>query len=788
MTDDHSKHSNGPFLAGTRIIDLAEGEAAFCSKLLADLGATVVKVELPSGDPTRRRDEVAFLYHNTNKLGVTVDPATPEGRSRLRILLERADVLIETSSEERAATLGITPAQTLGANPALVHLSITGFGKSGPKAASRWCDEVISASGGQAYLTGSRSGPPLPLFQGQALYASSLFGAVAILLALRNRSLTGKGLHIDLSAQEAVASTLDHVMVDYFRNGTVCARRGNIYGEGSFAILPASDGHVLLGLSTGWETVAELAATEGGASELTSIEWQDEGFRAAHLDRVLASLEGWTRLHPKEELFTIGQAMRFAWAPVCSPDEAIKSPQLSARRFFVPVSLPREDKTVPAPGLPYRFRHFSPPLPRPVPALGEHNAFVFESPPASRHDPERTEGDRRKETALPVLEGLRVLDFTWMLAGPYVTRIFADFGAEVIKVQSVRAARAGLVSDPVYDATWNRNKRSIALDLDRPGAREIVSGLLSEADIVVENFSPRVMEGWGLSYEELKQIKPGIIMASISATGHSGPWKEYIGFGPTFHALSGLVSEVSARAGAPVCPGHAYADTVIALYGTLAILAALERKRMTGQGEYIDLSGYEALCTLLGPAFISAGTGKPDEPGHGQDRPGRHVGWYPCRGEDRWCVIAFEGEDDWERFAAVAGLTGPSPERSPLSQAKETKWQERDIAAASWTADRTPGAVASLLQRNGIAAGAVQDARDLARDPQLAFRRFFVSLDHPTLGTLRSDRSALFLEEMARAAWKSAPLPGEDTVCVLGGMLGLSEEKIRKYFAEGVIA
>lgn len=786
MTGNDPKDSGRPFLTDTLVLDLAEGGAAFCGKILSDLGATVIKVELPPGDPARREDMVAFSYHNTGKLGIVVDPAFPGGRSGLRGLIEQADVLIETFSEGSAGALGIAPEQTLGANPALVHLSVTGFGRTGPRAGSRWCDEVLSASGGQACLTGPRSGPPRPLPHGQPLYASSLFGAVAILLALRNSRLTGKGRHIDLSAQEAVVSTLDHVMVDYFRDGTVCSRQGNVYGDGSFAVLPASDGHVLLGLSAGWETVVELAAAEGKVNDLAGPEWRDESFRKAHLEQVLASLGEWTRLHPKGELFNLGQAMRFAWAPVYGAGEVIKSPQLAARRFFAPASLSTEDKVTPVPGLPYRFRSYSPTLPCTAPQPGEHNELILGSPPRSLPGRKRMGVPPRGETPdarTPVLDGVRVLDFTWMLAGPYATRILADFGGEVIKVQSVEAARSGSGSDPVYDATWNRNKRSIALDLNKPEAREIVLDLASTADVVVENFSPRVMENWGLSYAELKRVKPDIIMASISAMGHSGPWKDYVGFGPTFHALSGLASGASTGLDAPVCPGHAYGDTIIALYGAVAILAALERKRTTGQGEYIDLSGFEALCTLVGPALMKAGTAKPGEGEHGQDCWGRgHVGWYRCRGEDRWCVIAFEGEDDWNRFAAIAGL-GPS-----RAQGGQAEWQKRDAAVASWTAERTPDDVVDVLLRSGLAVAAVQGAGDLAGDPQLAFRRFFVSLDHPTLGTLRSDRSALFLEDLARTGWKAAPLPGEDTAYVLGEVLGFSKERIRTYTAEGVVA
>lgn len=801
MTDEETSKNNRPFLRDILVLDLAPGGAAFCSRLLADLGASVIKVEPPAGDPARGLGHgcahPAFPYHNANKLGVVVDPARREDLALLHGLIGRADVLIDAGAGDGdgAAMPGLSPERTLAINPALVHLSISGFGGAGPKAPLPWCDEVVSAFAGQAYLTGLSPGPPRALPCGQSFYAASLFGAVAVLLAVRDRRATGKGRHIDLSAQEALASALDHVMVDYFRDGTVCRRQGNLYGNGSYAVLPAADGHVLLSLSNDWETLRELMAAEGKGEDLSGEEWQEESYRAAHGDRVAASAGEWTRLHPKDELFTLGQAMRFPWAPVYGPEEVLESPQLAARGFFVRTSPGGEP--VPMPGPPYRFRFFSPPPPRPAPGLGEHGRLVSDGPGPIPGRPASGTGERAPHAAggdprgagKPVLHGIRVVDFTWMLAGPYATRVLADFGAEVIKVQSLRATRGGDGSDPVYDAAWNRNKKSIALDLDRPEAREIVSRLVSSADVVVENFSPRVMANWGFTYDELKAVKPDIIMASISAMGGIGPWKDYVGFGPTFHALSGLVAEASRGQAAPVCPNHAYGDTVIGLYAALAILAALERRGTTGLGEHIDLSGYEAVCTLLGPALIAAarekaggrGKAEPDRPGPG------HTGFYPCLGADRWCVVAFRGEPDWERFCTVAGLPAPGDERPSSAENRTGRWAGRDAAVSSWTAGRPAADAVDVLRKSGLAAAVVQDARELAGDPQLLFRRFFVSLDHPALGALRSDRSALPLPDLARREWKAAPRAGEDTASVLGQILGLSPEEIRIYADAGII-
>jgi crotonobetainyl-CoA:carnitine CoA-transferase CaiB-like acyl-CoA transferase len=801
------KEEQQSFLGDTLVLDLAEGQLGFCSKLLADLGARVIKVETAEGAPGRRMGPLGnggtgagsprgpfFSYHNANKPSLPLDPKGEEGRVILRGLIGQADVLIETFAPGRADALGINPGQVRRINPALIHLSITGFGQAGPRSGFRWCDAVLSAFGGQMYVIGPPSGPPRAMSGGQSLYSSSLFGAVAILLALRERRLTGKGRHIDLSAQEALASTLDHVMVDYFRDHTISRRQGSMYGDGAFAILPCADGHMLLDVLANRETLLELMAAEGREEDLIGGRWRDRVYCETHFDHLVAAVGRWAKGHRKAELFALGQAMRFPWAPVCTLEEVLESPQLAARRFFFPPPAhPGIGAAVAFSGPPYRFRSFSPPPPKAAPRPGERSLRRLEG--LDRDRPEkgsillgRIDG-KHYEGSEPVLKGMKVLDFTRMLAGPYATRILADFGAEVIKVESVRAAGVGERADAAYDAAWNRNKRSITLDLDHPEARDIVLRLAAATDVVVESFSPRVMANWGLTYDELRKVRPDVIMASISAMGQTGPWRDYVGLGPTFHALSGLISETSQGLDAPLCPGHAYGDTMIGLYAALAILAALKRRDATGQGEYIDLAGYEALCTLLGPALL--GTAADARKGRGeqgceQERADR-AGCYRCLGPDRWCVIAAPGEDGWEALSAVVDLPGLKDDRFSSAEKRRAHRDELDALIGAWTANRTPEEVVDLLQGAGVAAGVVQDAEDLAEDPQLAFRRFFISLTHQRLGTVRSDRSALLLDGLERKEWKAAPLPGEDNDYVFGQLLGLAPAYIRRCRERGII-
>jgi crotonobetainyl-CoA:carnitine CoA-transferase CaiB-like acyl-CoA transferase len=389
------------------------------------------------------------------------------------------------------------------------------------------------------------------------------------------------------------------------------------------------------------------------------------------------------------------------------------------------------------------------------------------------------------------LKGIRVLDFTWMLAGPYATRIFADFGAEVIKVQSKKTAKGAESNFTGYFNTWNRNKRSITLDLSHPEAREMVLRLTAKSDIVVENFSPRVMPNWGLDYQKLKEVKPDLIMLSMSAMGQGGPWKDYVAFAPTLHALSGLTHLTSFEKDAPIGLGYAYADIVAGLYAALAVLAALEHRDRTGQGQYIDLSEYEAICTLMGPALLDASVNDKEILPHGNcsdHMVAAPYGCYPCSGEDRWCVIAVSGEEEWQSLCRVLGHPDWMKEDRFITGVKRKEnRKELDELLTKWTAQHTAEDVVNLLQEAGIPSGVVQNAEDLSRDPQLLARNFFGQLEHPVLGKTISDRSPIRFEEDSTVDWKAAPQLGEDNRCVFLELLGLTESDFSSYVGKGII-
>jgi crotonobetainyl-CoA:carnitine CoA-transferase CaiB-like acyl-CoA transferase len=396
-----------------------------------------------------------------------------------------------------------------------------------------------------------------------------------------------------------------------------------------------------------------------------------------------------------------------------------------------------------------------------------------------------------KESFRGFLGDIRILDFSRVLAGPYATRILGDFGAEVIKVQTRKTATGSDDNNGPYFNAYNRNKRSITLDMSHPKAGEIALKLTAISDVVVENFSPRVMFNWGLNYEKLREVRNDLIMVSMSGMGQSGPWKDFVAFGPTVQSLGGLTYLTSYSQQTPIGLGYSYADAVAGLYCATAVLAALEHRDRTGLGQYIDLSEYEVVCTLIGPALLQAAVNQEEirpQGNQSSDMPAAPHGCYKCLGEDRWCVIAVFDEAEWQALCNISGHPEweQDPRFSTLGMRKERS-QELDALIQEWTSKNTAEAVMQLLQEAGVHAGVVQSAEDLANDPQLQARDFFVHLNHPVLGKTVSDGTPVKMGSDSQGDWKRAPLLGEDNEYVYRKLLGLSEVEFRSCIEDGII-
>jgi benzylsuccinate CoA-transferase BbsE subunit len=383
-----SRIDNDGLLSGIRVLDLADEKASFCSKLLAAMGARVIKIERPGGDASRKigpfrinsrhpERSLSFSYNNMNKLSITLNLEHGDGREMFLKLIRRTDVVVETFPpgylQERCLGFEVLS----GINSKLILVSVTGFGQTGPRQDHKSCDLVASASGGGMFVCGSPSTSPIKASGEQSHYAASLFAAVGILLSLRKRDHSGRGEHIDISLQEAVVGTLEHVMIRYFHDHIIPRRQGSLHWNRAFHVFPCQDGFIHMTLFHQWDTLVEWMDSEGLAGDLRGKKWDDEGYRMRHLDHVVDVLSRWTRTHSKTELFELGQLMGFPWAPVSSPMEIADSPQLKARHFFIDMEHPETDPPLRYPSLPFKFSTGFTTKHQRAPLVGEDNAQVY---------------------------------------------------------------------------------------------------------------------------------------------------------------------------------------------------------------------------------------------------------------------------------------------------------------------------------------------------------------------------------------------------------------------------
>jgi crotonobetainyl-CoA:carnitine CoA-transferase CaiB-like acyl-CoA transferase len=378
------------------------------------------------------------------------------------------------------------------------------------------------------------------------------------------------------------------------------------------------------------------------------------------------------------------------------------------------------------------------------------------------------------------LEGIRVLDFTWIVAGPAATRVLADHGAEVIKVdrkgELIAARRTGIMGD------LNRNKLSIAINMAVPRGVELAHRLVTISDIVVDNFSARVMRQWGMDYPNLIKIKPDIIAMSMSGFGHGGPRANFVSYGPTLQALSGCTLHMADQKGHPAGFGYSYADMAGGYSGALAALAALWHRRRTGRGQFIDLSQFEALVSVLGPAlldFTVNGRAQTPPQWRSQEAPAAPHGVYRCCPEgdddDRWLVISVRSHSDWRRF--VSAINSPQWASDPRFHTLFQRMQNReplDRHIAQWAAGQDAWEAMRLLQKASVAAAVVSNAEDLCvRDPQLAAREFWPAVSLPEGGQTHLSGIPFRLSATPASIRRWAPEINEDRDYVLGTLLGL---------------
>ncbi len=800
-------------LDGIRVIELGEGvSAAYCARLFADFGADVVKIEDPHGDVARAwgpfpgdtpdpEKSGLFVFLNTNKRGIALDLASQDGRAALQRLLAGADLLVENLPLERARELGLDGDALQRAHPELVHVALSPFGRSGPYAG--WKGYDLNAyhltAAGHRYC--GRPGEA-PLEHGT--FSAEFFGAAAAaawgLAAVLGRARVGGGQQLDVSCAEAIAAVFvgGQNIGALAQDGKWEHRTGVGMPLGAPAtILPCRDGHV-------WMLALEAGQWNGLRRVMGDPDWaqaemfQDMFARAQNADLIYPLLEEWTLQHGKWEIMERCQAEGVPVTAVFSVQEAAEQPHLRARRHFVDIEHPKLGR-VRHLGAPFRLPASPGGPARPAPGLGQHTREVLAQPPAAKRSaaPPPPAPSAR---ALP-LEGLRVANFGWVWAGPVVGQTLGFLGADVVKIESrtrIDLTRTlppfgGGIRDPDRSlsnhACWAGNG-SVTLDLKQPEAQALARRLIAQCDVVIENFGPGVMEQFQLGWDELRAVRPDLVMFSMPAAGLDGPLKDIRTYGLSLTSTTGLDSLTGYVDGPPIPVENAFSDPYNGILGAYAILVALAHRNRTGAGQHIDYSQQEAVMQMIGPAYMDyVLNGRVAGP-LGNRHPlaaGAPHGVFPCAGDDRWISIAVLQDEEWRGLVRAMG----DPEwarANDLATAAARVRRSDDIheRLAAWTREQDAGALTARLQQHGVAAASVLSVADLLSDPHWRARKTFVEVIHP-LGFSETIYGAYVKMSRSQVDVQPGPRMGQDNERVLRDLLGLGADEYRRLLDAKII-
>ena len=793
-----------------RVLDLSSGiPGPYCARLLAEYGADVIKVESPEGDWTRRdgvvRGDISALYAylNENKRGVSLDLQTSSGSAALKHMVERVDVLVESFAPGTMDRLGLGYQELVAINPRIVMVSVTDFGQTGPYKDHQASHLTLSASAGWMGGVGYPDREPVqqgfPVFH----YMAGVNGAIGALTAVRGVRQNGRGQHVDLSVFETCwVLGQSNMSVSY---GTSMPRRMKQVPD----FVRAKDGWVGITAGNGdqWRNTWILAGMLDVLDDPELI--YDQVKREKRRPELESRLNDWGKDKTREEIFYAAEDLRIGAGITYAPGETLGCPHLVAREFFVKTSHPKLGEFS-QPGAPFKSPAVTP-VHKPALGLDEHNDEDLaefgvnpkgqkKSPPALSHKGELSKSSLSKNGDRNLLAGVRIADLTHWWSGASCTCLMGALGADVIKIESIqrpdqyRYVNTGGKTNPNWFErgflwnTTNLSKRGITLDLTSEKGKALFLEIVKKSDAVVENFSPRVMRHLGLEYAKLREVNPKIIMLSMSCFGQTGPWRDLAGYGPNFEMISGSSFLTGYRDDGPPVR-TALPDPVAGLNGAFALLLALDERDLTGNGQYIDISQIETAATFLGKQVIEYQLN-----GQTPVRMGnRHVVFaphntYPCKGEDQWVAIAVTSDDQWTRLAKLVGKPEWAADpRFATAQARKKIEDEIDKPIAEWTRGQDKRAVMDLLQSQGIAAGAVQQGRDLIEDPHLRARNAFKKLAREFVGEHEYPQPPLHFSDATCEHRRAAPTMGQHTEEVLSELLGLSTQEIEQLRAEKII-
>jgi crotonobetainyl-CoA:carnitine CoA-transferase CaiB-like acyl-CoA transferase len=773
------------------VLELSRGvSAAYCGRQFAIWGADVVVLEPEGGHPIRRLhpfakgSDLSLVWANVaaNKRSMTL------AGEALSDLFARADVLVTDYNDGGLAAFGLSLAAIHKANPALSVVSITPFGLNGPYADFTGSELIIQALSGYLGLNGLMGEPPLRAPGRIVDYAVGVNAFVGALASHYKRERTGCAELVEVSGLESLAAIIPFLRVQYMGGDKV--REGGT--EAGVRILPCADG---------WLSFMPVAQAQqktfGEVFDIPDDAWPADLYEGDYLERVrkaVGFLSEYTRRKSADELFHALEARGVTCGKVVAPGALLDLDQLDARGFFRAGSDP-DLGPVRFVGPAARQKRSDMIEPRPAPRAGDRVADTgWDVRPVAQ--------DRSGAAELP-LRGVRVLDLTQAWIGPYATLIFADLGADVIKIESHRrpdvwrqaspqpVAITNVTAEKVnrshYFNSVNRNKRNLTLDLRSAEGKDLFLRLVKDADVVAENYTAHVMRRFGLDYPVLSQHQPGLVMMSSSGFGKSGPWMDYKTNGSAIEALGGWDALHHYPGGQPVLMGFYQADAICGLQMASLTLLGLIRRQRTGEGEAIDGAMLEASASYLGDLILQAQVGEPLEAVGNRSPDMAPHGVFPCRGEDRWIAIAAPDEAAWRALLTMPGL--PADLADDRFSTLEGRFEHQDLLdalLAEWTATWEPDALMSALQAACVPAGVVRSAREGLDEPQLAARDWFKTMTHPDLGAHKYNGFPWSFADCELKATIPPPRLGEHSDLLLKELLHLTPAQIADLKAKDI--
>jgi crotonobetainyl-CoA:carnitine CoA-transferase CaiB-like acyl-CoA transferase len=770
-----------PLLSSLRVLDLGDANTDPITRLLADLGADVLKIEPPAGSPARAAlptldgVSIPFALHNANKRVAVLDSADAADRARLMELAGTADIVIDSGLPGRATHYGTSCAQLADRFEHLVTMAVTDFGSDGPYADWAATDPVLYAMACALSRSGPTTGTPVLPPDGIASATAAVQAVWAVLVAYFNRLRCGVGDFIDFARFDAVVLALDPPFGTQGQAATARNRserwQGRPKNQDSYPIFACSDGYVRLCVMSPRQWHG-LRAWLGEPEQFQDPSFDSIAARVRSFGELGALIAEQFADQTMEQLVVDGQGYGVPIAAVLTPAQVLESEHLGKVGAFTRAELaPGVHARVPAgywvvDGARAGYR-------TPAPAAGSSEPTWS----APRFDPPAT-----GSVGARPFDGIRVLDLGIIVAGGELSRLFGDLGAQIIKVESaaypdgLRQKREGQAIGDSF-ARAHRNNLGLGLDLRSTAGAEMFAELAANSDALFANFKPGTLGALGFPYERLRKLNPELVLAESSAFGDTGPWSTRMGYGPLVRAATGLTRLWTCEQPETVAARHPFFDAttifpdhVVGRITAIGALAALIRRRRRGLGAHVHVSQAEAVLNQLDVSYVvlgaDSGTVRPDPAVHRV---------YPCAAEDQWCVISICSDADRRAVAEV--IDHPEPSSARLYD---------DLAA--WTRTQTPLQVAVAMQARGVSAGPMNRPDDVYEDPQLRLRQVFSEMTHPLLEfPLPTEAGPARYRHIPPAAQAPAPLPGADTRRICRDVLGLDEDQIDQKIADGVL-